>query len=156
MCSSNLLHKSKVGDSSLFFSIATSSRCRKGHYSFPEIGPLYPWYVPYNADCLVQFSSLVWLDLGLNLGLPGYWRNPRLSHTKDSKNGSWYLKLSFLRYASRIKWSKPGKGTTLSYTSRCCSYWKGSPQQRSLTYQYILFLIFLVSIYLYTVMCFFL
>ena len=33
------------------FSIATTPRCRGGRYSFPWIAPLYPWYVPYNAEC---------------------------------------------------------------------------------------------------------
>ena len=33
------------------FSIATTLRCRGGHYSFLWITPLYPWYVPYIADC---------------------------------------------------------------------------------------------------------
>ena len=33
------------------FSIATTPRCRGGRYSFPRISPLYPWSVPYNAEC---------------------------------------------------------------------------------------------------------
>ena len=33
------------------FSIATTPKCRGGHYSFPWIAPLYPWYIPYNAEC---------------------------------------------------------------------------------------------------------
>ena len=33
------------------FSIATTLRCREGRYSFPWITPLYPWSVPYNAEC---------------------------------------------------------------------------------------------------------
>ena len=33
------------------FSIATTPRCRRGRYSFPGIAPLYPWCVPYNAEC---------------------------------------------------------------------------------------------------------
>ena len=32
------------------FSIATTLRCREGHYSFSWIAPLYPQYVPYNAE----------------------------------------------------------------------------------------------------------
>ena len=39
------------GDQKAPFSIATTSRCRGGHYSFPWIAPLYPWHVPYIADC---------------------------------------------------------------------------------------------------------
>ena len=33
------------------FSIATTPRCRGGHYSFSWIASLYPWSLPYNAEC---------------------------------------------------------------------------------------------------------
>ena len=33
------------------FSIATTPRCREGCYSFLWIASLYPWYVPYIAEC---------------------------------------------------------------------------------------------------------
>ena len=33
------------------FSIATTLRCKGGHYSFPWIAQLYPWYIPYDAEC---------------------------------------------------------------------------------------------------------
>ena len=33
------------------FLIATTLRCKEGLYSFPWIAPLYPWYVPYIAEC---------------------------------------------------------------------------------------------------------
>ena len=39
------------GDPKTPFTIATTPRCRGGRYSFPRIAPLYPWYVPYNAEC---------------------------------------------------------------------------------------------------------
>ena len=39
------------GDPKAPFLIVTTPRCRGGCYSFPEIAPLYPWYVPYNAEC---------------------------------------------------------------------------------------------------------
>ena len=32
------------------FSIATTLRCRGGHFSFPWIAPLYPQYIPYIAE----------------------------------------------------------------------------------------------------------
>ena len=32
------------------FSIATTPRCKRGHYSFPRIAPIYPWYIPYIAE----------------------------------------------------------------------------------------------------------
>ena len=48
--------QSKVGNLSWgwpegSFSIATTLRCRGGHYFIPWIGPLYSWYIPYNAEC---------------------------------------------------------------------------------------------------------
>ena len=39
------LHKSATvveGDDKVPFSIATTSRCREGRYTFPRIAPLYP------------------------------------------------------------------------------------------------------------------
>ena len=43
----------------------------------------------------------------------------------------WYLispclTLSIIRYASRVKWSNPGRAVAPSLTSRCSSYWKGT------------------------------
>ena len=35
------------GDPKAPFSIATTPRCRGGHYSFPWIASLYPWSIPY-------------------------------------------------------------------------------------------------------------
>ena len=61
------------------FSIATTQRCRGKCYSFPWIAPLYPWYVPYIVECWVRrcqvsfLKSLVWRELGLNLGLTDHW-----------------------------------------------------------------------------------
>ena len=39
------------GDPKAPFSIATTPRCRGGRYSIPRIASLYPWTVPYNAEC---------------------------------------------------------------------------------------------------------
>ena len=39
------------GDPKAPFSIATTPRCTGGRYSIPRIAPLYPWTVPYNAEC---------------------------------------------------------------------------------------------------------
>ena len=33
------------------FPIATTPMCRGGRYSFPWIAPLYPWSLPYIAEC---------------------------------------------------------------------------------------------------------
>ena len=43
----------------------------------------------------------------------------------------WYLmcpclRLSIIRYVSRVKWSNPGKGEVHPPTPRCSSYWKGN------------------------------
>ena len=39
------------GDPKAPFSIIATPRCRGGRDSFPWIAPLYPWSVPYNAEC---------------------------------------------------------------------------------------------------------
>ena len=70
------------GDPKAPFSIATTPRCREECYSIPWIAPLYPWSLPYNAECwarwhqLLFFESLVWFNLGLNPGLPDHWWTP--------------------------------------------------------------------------------
>ena len=45
------IYKLVEGDPKAPFSIATTPRCRGGRYSIPRIAPLYPWTVPYNAEC---------------------------------------------------------------------------------------------------------
>ena len=68
------------GDQKAPFSIATTQRCRGGRNSFPWIAPLYPWYIPYIAECYARryqilfLKSLVWRDLGLNPDLPDHWQ----------------------------------------------------------------------------------
>ena len=42
------------GDLKAPFSIATTPRCRGGHYSIPWIASLYSWSLPYNAEFLAQ------------------------------------------------------------------------------------------------------
>ena len=51
------------GDPNAPLSIATTRRSRGGRYSFPWIGPFYPWYVPYNAECLSKevLRSIFWV-----------------------------------------------------------------------------------------------
>ena len=39
------------GDRKAPFLTATKLRCRGGRYSIPLIAPLYPWSLPYNAEC---------------------------------------------------------------------------------------------------------
>ena len=53
------------GDQKAPFPIATTPRCKGVRYSFPWTAPLYPWYVPYIAECYARryqvpyFESLV-------------------------------------------------------------------------------------------------
>ena len=54
--STNISSKVKLatvveGDLEAPFSIATTPRCRGGRYFIPWIDSLYPWSVPYNAEC---------------------------------------------------------------------------------------------------------
>ena len=80
VCVSNKLATVVEDDQKVPFSIATTPRCRGWGYSFPWIAPLYPWYVPYIAECQARryqgpfLKYLVWHDLGLNPGLPDHWR----------------------------------------------------------------------------------
>ena len=79
-----ILSISEVGDCSHgrpkgSFSIATTSRCRGARYSFPWIAPIYPLYIPYNAECYakkyrVPFFFFSSFNLGLNPSLPDHWQ----------------------------------------------------------------------------------
>ena len=46
------------GDPKAPFSIATTPRCRGGRYYFPWIAPLYPWSLPYNAECQAKYHFM--------------------------------------------------------------------------------------------------
>ena len=46
------------GDPKAPFSIATTLRCRGGRYSISWIAPLYPWSLPYNAECLTRWNQV--------------------------------------------------------------------------------------------------
>ena len=67
------------GDPKVHFSLATTQSCRGGCCSFSRIVLLYPWYVPYNAECKARshqvpfFESFELLNLRVNLGLLGHW-----------------------------------------------------------------------------------
>ena len=50
------------GDQKAPFSIATTPRCREGRYSFPWIASLYPWYIPYIAEC---YASTIFKIFGM-------------------------------------------------------------------------------------------
>ena len=52
VASSQSSHKvSKVADRSRGLPESYDTEMREERYSFPWIVPLYPWYVPYNAEC---------------------------------------------------------------------------------------------------------
>ena len=65
-----------------------------GYYS-PRMAPFYPWFfilIVLSAKQVSFFESLVWLDLGLNPGLPDHWwklysfgNGTKLNHPKTSK-----------------------------------------------------------------------
>ena len=73
----------------------------------------------------------------------------------------WYLmppclKLSIIRYGSRVKWVKPGKGVAPSPIPWCSSYQKGSHRVtldygRQL-YFFLIFLIFLIFLFYITLL----
>ena len=45
------------------FSIATTPRCRGGHYSFLRIAPLYPWYVlSFKQGGIQYYFYSLWYD----------------------------------------------------------------------------------------------
>ena len=56
---------SKVGDQKAPFSIASTLRRRVGHYSFPRIAPLYPWYIPYIAVLSKEVLSTIFKVFGM-------------------------------------------------------------------------------------------
>ena len=67
MCQVKLVTVVK-GDLKAPFSLATTVRCKEGHCSFLWIVPLYPWCIPYNAECWarsyqVSFFLSLWYDL---------------------------------------------------------------------------------------------
>ena len=62
------------GDPKAPFSTTTTPRCRWGSYFFPGIDPLYPWSFLIMRHRVPFFESLIWLNLGLNPGLPDHWR----------------------------------------------------------------------------------
>ena len=53
------------GDPKAPFSIATTPRCRGEHYSIPWIAPLYPWSLPYNAECLAKRNQVPFFEFGM-------------------------------------------------------------------------------------------
>ena len=52
------------GDPKGPFSIATTPRCRGGHFSIPWIALLYPWSLPYNAYNVGGPCSVMVIVLG--------------------------------------------------------------------------------------------
>ena len=80
------------------FSIATTPRCRRRRYSFPWTAlflplmrTLYRWVLS-NEVSILYLKSLVWLNLGLNPGLPDHWRTlmamKGTRHSSNSRSGA--------------------------------------------------------------------
>ena len=96
----------------------------------PSIAQLYPWSLPYNAECQVRqrrvpfFESLVWLDVGLNPGFPDNWWILWPLGKCSGLLGSWVEYLPIIRktgiqshvksYQRLEKWYSPLPYLTLS------------------------------------------
>ena len=73
------------------FLIATTLMCRGGHYSFPLIAPLYPWSLPYNAEC--KQGSIKYHFFGLCYDLTWDWTLVSLAISEHSNYyvNVWYI-----------------------------------------------------------------
>ena len=91
------------GDPKAPFSIATTPRCRKGRYSIPRIDPLYPWSLPYNAECLLYTHMCIQLYMQNTI-----WRN--------NKDGRRLLRKIYLSlYLKGCVWEGVGDQTELQH-----------------------------------------
>ena len=104
------------GDPKAPFSIATTLRFRGGCYSFP--GLLHFTLDPYLIMLSVKqggikyhfFESLVWLDLGLNFGLPDHWRTLYSLGQWPGQGQYIYIYIYIYIYVMSVKLSSlPGK-----------------------------------------------
>ena len=80
-------------------------------------------------DYLQSFNRLIGLVDKVFTNGPGDLGSTQVASYQ--RREKWYLippclKLSNIRYVSRVKWSYPGKGAAPSPTPRCSNYWKGS------------------------------
>ena len=84
-------YKSKLanfveGGPKVFFSIATTPRCRGGRYSIPTISPLYPWSSPYSAASSTIFWVFGMTCPGIELLSSGPLANTLLTRWRENIN----------------------------------------------------------------------
>ena len=114
------------GDPKAPFSIATTPRCRGGHYSIPWIVPLYPCSWPYNAVLSKAASSTIFWVFGMMR--PGI--EPRSPGSLANKGMVFFLnQLSWLFHF--LMWS-------LHISSSFLSTFK-SPQHHKIHWQMLIF-----------------
>ena len=79
------------GDLKAPFSIASTPRCRGGHYSIPWIVPIYPWSLPYNTELSKAASSTNFWVFGIIR--PGIepWSPRPLLNTRLFRLMAWFL-----------------------------------------------------------------
>ena len=77
------------GDLKAPFSVATTSRCWEGRYSFPWIAPLYPWSIPYNAVKQGSIKYHFWVFGMTRLGIEPQSSGP-LANTVTAKTTIWF------------------------------------------------------------------
>ena len=73
------------GDSQAPFSIATTPRRRGGRYFFTWIAPLYPWSLPYNAECYARRHQVSFLCIWYN----STWDWTKVSRTVGEPSTHW-------------------------------------------------------------------
>ena len=95
-------------------------------YSFPSIAPLYPWYVPYIAECLARryqvpfLKSLGWRDQGLNPGFPDHWRTLYPLDLYSHNQLLWFfLHLEYPKFLIIMTNTKPSSTTTWKQLLEC-------------------------------------
>ena len=139
------------GDPKSPFLIATTPRCRGGHYSFPWIAPLCPWPVPYNAEAASR--TIFWVfgmtRLGIEPRSPGPLANEPdiglmvrvfanapgdlgsipgrvIPKTQEMVLDVILLNTRHYKVRIKVKQSNPGKGVAPFPTYWCSSCRKGS------------------------------
>ena len=93
------------------FSIATTPSCRGERYSFPWIAPLYPWSLPYNAECQARKHQVTFFLVfcmarpRIELGSPGPLANTLIIMPKETKPVKMLLKRNSLKLFDFPRWS---------------------------------------------------
>ena len=89
------------------FSIDTTPRCRREHYSIPWIAPLYPWALTYAVLSKAASSTIFWVfgmtqpgihllaewyDTKSSIKLGGFWSQLQASYVSSNTEELWYNK----------------------------------------------------------------